>query len=325
MDWYYADAGQQAGPVNDEQLAQLIADGRVTAHTLVWHAGMAQWQPYHQVVAAAADIGGQEGQAVGQGFCSQCGRYFQTDDMIRYQDVWVCAGCKELFFQRVRQGVTDEVLVQRHYAGFWMRFLAWFLDGLILILPNMVINLAVQATRTTSLRPGEIDVATTLLQWAVSLMYEMLFIGRFGATLGKMACGIRVIVSDGSRVGLRQSCGPMVRQDPQRAHAPHRLHYRRLRQREARPARSHLQHEGGVQGSERGMKHRRRLLPVLPEAAAGRSVQHRQPVRLSLVQVGRDGVGLSGPDGATRACTDRAGTDQRRPGELLFPPPPKGP
>ncbi|MBI3876939.1 MAG: DUF4339 domain-containing protein [Verrucomicrobia bacterium] len=44
MDWYYAESGQQKGPVSDEQFQNLVRDGVVKPDTLVWHEGMANWQ-----------------------------------------------------------------------------------------------------------------------------------------------------------------------------------------------------------------------------------------------------------------------------------------
>jgi len=42
--WFYASNGQQQGPYPDAQLRDLIARGTVTADTLVWSEGMADWQ-----------------------------------------------------------------------------------------------------------------------------------------------------------------------------------------------------------------------------------------------------------------------------------------
>lgn len=41
--WYYADGGEQRGPVSDEEIANLIASGTVRANTLVWREGMENW------------------------------------------------------------------------------------------------------------------------------------------------------------------------------------------------------------------------------------------------------------------------------------------
>lgn len=52
--WYYADHQQQRqGPVPATQLQQLLGQGQITADTLVWRQGMAQWQPVHGVAELA--------------------------------------------------------------------------------------------------------------------------------------------------------------------------------------------------------------------------------------------------------------------------------
>jgi len=52
--WYYADHQQQRqGPVPAVQLQQLLGQGQITADTLVWRQGMAQWQPLHGVAELA--------------------------------------------------------------------------------------------------------------------------------------------------------------------------------------------------------------------------------------------------------------------------------
>jgi hypothetical protein len=48
MTWYYAIGNERHGPVDDAALDRLIATGVVTPDTLVWRAGMADWQPLAQ-------------------------------------------------------------------------------------------------------------------------------------------------------------------------------------------------------------------------------------------------------------------------------------
>jgi len=43
--WYYAQNGQQQGPVTEEELRTLIAQRRISPDNLVWSAGMSDWQP----------------------------------------------------------------------------------------------------------------------------------------------------------------------------------------------------------------------------------------------------------------------------------------
>src|SRR3954452_10841806 len=42
--WFFASQGQQQGPYADAKLREYIANGTVTAETLVWTEGMAGWQ-----------------------------------------------------------------------------------------------------------------------------------------------------------------------------------------------------------------------------------------------------------------------------------------
>ena len=44
MKWYYGDAGNQVGPIDDVELDRLVGAGTVRGETLVWHEGMAAWQ-----------------------------------------------------------------------------------------------------------------------------------------------------------------------------------------------------------------------------------------------------------------------------------------
>jgi len=47
--WYYMDGGQQKGPINDNDLRNLISSGRLYPEDLVWCEGMAEWSPAHSL------------------------------------------------------------------------------------------------------------------------------------------------------------------------------------------------------------------------------------------------------------------------------------
>lgn len=51
--WYYDDAGQAAGPVDEAAIAALVAAGRITPSTLVWTSGMKTWEPAQQTPLGA--------------------------------------------------------------------------------------------------------------------------------------------------------------------------------------------------------------------------------------------------------------------------------
>ena len=130
MTWYYVDAGQQAGPVDDAQLEELSRNGKIQPGTLIWHEGMANWEPYSKVkaTAAGATTPPVPGAVSGTGpatdaVCSECGKTFPTADMIQHHGRYICAGCKPIFFQRLREGaapapggfVTEDQVMGREY------------------------------------------------------------------------------------------------------------------------------------------------------------------------------------------------------------------
>jgi hypothetical protein len=53
--WFYASDGQQRGPFPEIQLRELIARGTITADTLVWTEGMANWQRVAEISDLAPD------------------------------------------------------------------------------------------------------------------------------------------------------------------------------------------------------------------------------------------------------------------------------
>ena len=44
MQWYYAENNQQVGPISEQEFQSLVNSGRITAETLVWREGWADWQ-----------------------------------------------------------------------------------------------------------------------------------------------------------------------------------------------------------------------------------------------------------------------------------------
>jgi GYF domain 2 len=104
MDWYYAHQGAQVGPIASGPFEELVRAGRVTPGTLVWHEGMAQWQPYSTAALSVSIISPQPGP--GQATCIECGKTFSQSEMLSYEKSWICAGCKPIFFQRVKEGAA---------------------------------------------------------------------------------------------------------------------------------------------------------------------------------------------------------------------------
>jgi uncharacterized RDD family membrane protein YckC len=220
MNWYYVDQGQQAGPVNDAQFEELASRGKIQPDTLVWHEGMAAWQPYREVNAPSplsepppaigtSSVVGESPEAV----CAECGNMFAIQDMIHHSGalggIYICANCKPVFLQKLAEGAklnTGEL----NYAGFWIRFAAKFVDGLILGVPFMVVFVMVLIPQIRSGKPDTFIFLPYILQFCfifIRMAYEIFFLGKYGATLGKMACKIMVVTADGGRIGYGRATG----------------------------------------------------------------------------------------------------------------------
>ena len=225
MEWFYAQSDERFGPYGDAEFAQLVANGNVNASTLVWHEGLANWQAYCELVAPAGlSQSSQSASAVATvandqvghfAYCAQCDRYTNTQEMVAYENSWVCPDCKDLFFQRIREGISPLQTPHRmfRYAGFWIRFVAAFIDGLALGVVNCAINgIAGQgpfsggAYGHASGSLGQ-TVALSVIGLAMWAAYETWLIGAYGATLGKMALGLRVVRPDGQKVSYGRAFG----------------------------------------------------------------------------------------------------------------------
>ena len=140
MNIYYAEGDQQVGPVGKAELQSLIRAKKLNARTLVWQSGMEDWQELGVFIRSQKGKGGHATAAaapVKQALCSECGLGFAEDEMIRFQESRVCAACKPLFVQKIKEGVS--VAGTMNYAGFWIRLGAIAIDAFILWVATFLI------------------------------------------------------------------------------------------------------------------------------------------------------------------------------------------
>jgi hypothetical protein len=104
MGFHYEKDGVAAGPVSAEELEQLARAGTIKPETLVWEPGMPGWRPYQTLSQPAAAPAAPPPLADGVD-CAECGRRFARGEVISYGNFWVCAACKPVFFQRIKEGV----------------------------------------------------------------------------------------------------------------------------------------------------------------------------------------------------------------------------
>jgi len=138
--------------------------------------------------------------------CSQCGRSLAPSELVHIAGNWVCADCKPAFLSRMMaSGASPSAL---RYGGFWIRFGARILDGIIVGVPFMIIaallipnflRTATRAPATPSATAGFAAFGLTfvLIGYITGACYEVLMLKYRSATLGKMSCGLKVVRPDG--------------------------------------------------------------------------------------------------------------------------------
>jgi uncharacterized RDD family membrane protein YckC len=138
--------------------------------------------------------------------------YFE-DELIQFGDALVCGKCKPLFVQKLREGVATAG--EMVYAGFWIRVGAKIIDVIILYALGFVVALLGGLFIAGSPFPGgQIstrfiagNIFIAMMSWAIQIAYPVYFLGKYGATLGKMACGLKVVRPDGEKVSYARAFG----------------------------------------------------------------------------------------------------------------------
>lgn len=212
MEWYYMQGDQRVGPIPDRELDERIQNGLIPPQTLVWRQGMTTWRPLADARADSVPpplVPG-AGESAGNP-CAECGRLFPPSEMIRYGNTYICAGCKPVFLQKLKEGIQPAG--ELRYAGFGIRLGAKVIDGILLWVVNTAIQLAVFGSITMSgLDPQKptfwaMYFLVVFLSFGTQAAYSIFLHGKYGATLGKRACKIRVVNANGTPITYGRATG----------------------------------------------------------------------------------------------------------------------
>jgi uncharacterized RDD family membrane protein YckC len=210
MSWFYVEEGKQSGPVNDEQFNGMVASGKIAPDTLVWREGMTDWVSCREVKGEAAATAAGGTPMTPEAVCAECGKLFPVDETIRYGNVRVCAGCKPVFLQKLQEGASLNT-GQLNYAGFGTRVGAYLLDVLILFAFGTLLRVGMGLSMFQTPSAPAVNLGLQLFlsafQFLVGIAYEVVFVGKYGATPGKMACKLKVVTADGGRVTYLRAFG----------------------------------------------------------------------------------------------------------------------
>ena len=201
MNWYYADGGQQKGPVSDMDFIVLTRDGIIKGETLVWREGLPEWQPLSQVRPDL--VQGASGAPVLAGMA-------------------IPEQSKDLLVQQMREGALPTTFgtanpYSLRYAGFWIRVAAKLIDVILLTVVNLTtISLLFGATYWAD--PAQLDpaarnayiavqFAAIAINLSVQIAFNTFMIWKWGGTVGKLALGLRVLRADGLSLNFGRALG----------------------------------------------------------------------------------------------------------------------
>ena len=216
--WYYAGADrQQRGPLPSEDLARLFHQGAIRLDTLIWREGQAEWQPLRDFSdELALHQPGNE-------------HFYAPTDLTppAPADDGATTSAPELspYAPPVAPVYASATIVHDGnvvHAGFWKRFAAAILDGIVLTVVLLIIlgvgfgvmgGMGIfSGTQTSDAAAGMVGLFLIVGVYIVPIFmqaayYSWMHASGAQATLGKMAVGIKVARSDGTALGLGRSFG----------------------------------------------------------------------------------------------------------------------
>lgn len=221
-EWYYADAAQQRhGPMPADELQQRFQRGEVGLTTLVWRDGLSEWHPLADFVdelgltqAPAALPPSDSAEAPPASPAQALPAAWASPDASAAAPSPYAAPAATLG-EEPRFVAGGEVV----QAGFWKRTAAYLIDGMLVGMVAQVIQFAIMlGFFGFSSLGGSPDFSTPggiimlVLVYLVPLAMSALYFGLFHAstkqaTLGKMAVGIKVVRTDGSRISVGRGIG----------------------------------------------------------------------------------------------------------------------
>ena len=235
MNWFYMEDEKEKGPFSKDEFQNLINERVITAQTPVRKEDAVEWKPLKAFAKSqsssaenkssddhAENIGGTDTDHYPDEkesdlkTCSQCGRSFPEDQVIAFDDRIICADCKPDFVQRLKEGASINTAFQ--YGGFWVRFGAKIIDWLILMVVQYIIFIPLgmiglfnpSANSPEMMNSPAFFMSIGLQQivgLAIPLAYSTFFLGRFGATIGKMACKLKVVTPEGGKISYLRAFG----------------------------------------------------------------------------------------------------------------------
>ena len=218
MGWYYEKENEKIGPISQEQVETLIKNGIISPQTRIWNDITKEWKTFEDVKKAMEEpiepvqkptkenpteeiILDTPQQKI---ICDQCGLAFPPDEVIEIGERVLCGNCKTIYLQGIREGFSMGSKLP--YGGFWTRYLAKLIDGIILTIVYFILVFIVGIFSGPIFNQNGLTGAyftVLFIYTAISFAYYIFFVGKYGATIGKMVLGLEIVLADQSAMDYK--------------------------------------------------------------------------------------------------------------------------
>jgi len=189
--WYYAEAEEKKGPLSGDEFARLIAAGAIAPDTLVWCKGMQGWQ------TLAASRG--------------------EDAVLLHHEEEASAPAESAGARVPGEAKEANGTIPASwpagllYASAGKRLLAKVID--LVFMFTMAALVEAFGRKLFPAVPGsaaaidKVYIVIMLIDMLLGMFYITWFVGKFGATPGKMVFSLKVVTASGGRVGYGHAFG----------------------------------------------------------------------------------------------------------------------
>ncbi len=223
--WYYSNAQRERlGPVSADDLAQLHSNAQIGPDTLVWREGYADWKPWREAVAEVVtanttsasifDAPAATARQAASAFATAGPDAPADADANPYriaEPISPYAPPKAQLRDESNYIAGGRVV----YAGFWKRAAALFIDSFVVGIVAGMIGAMFGVMMIAVIGAGGDEGLAVLLQVINQIIALVLGATYFGwmhsssmqASVGKLAVGIKVTRSDGTRITFMRGFG----------------------------------------------------------------------------------------------------------------------
>jgi len=228
MDWYYAIGDDKRGPVTTDEISRLSRVGEISGDTLLWKEGLPDWQPFREVAGEIFGFSAEGKDNPDTAVCAYSGRVLPKVEMVPYGDVFIAPEHKDAFVQQLME--TGKTAIEKstgeiQYVGFWWRVLSALIDYFILVIPSMLcmIPYFIASFGSAAVEAGSESENAPLAGWTIAMgvsyflgllgqlvvnsFYHTWMLGKYQATVGKIAVGAKVVRPDGSALTYGRALG----------------------------------------------------------------------------------------------------------------------